>query len=184
MSITSLITPWLSHCDDELTRRALIELITALRDRRARGQLRWSIVAAPGVTITTGLPLQHLGYLLAHNVVRELLQQEGTLMQQLTDVQKVTATIAAVDAAGNPAQLDGAPTWSSSNPDIVSVTPAADGLTAVIAAVGPLGTSQISVSADARLGPDVVTLSGQDDVTVVASEATTLGISFGTPEPK
>lgn len=105
-------------------------------------------------------------------------------MLQLTDVQKCTLTIAPVDAAGNPATLDGAPAWTSSNPTVLDVVAGADGLTAVVTALGPLGDSQVSVSADARVGPDVVTLTGTLDVNVAASEATTLGITAGTPEAK
>lgn len=107
-------------------------------------------------------------------------------MVQLTDIQKVHAgPVQVLDAKGNPAALDGAPSWSSSDPTIVSVTPSADGLEADIVAVGPLtpaGSSvQVVVSADADLGAGVTTITGSLDVTVVASQAVSITIPTGTP---
>src|SRR6267142_6349149 len=55
-------------------------------------------------------------------------------MLQLTDVQKCTLSIAPVDAKGNPAPVDGAPSWSVSDPALLDLTPAADGLSAVVTA--------------------------------------------------
>lgn len=100
----------------------------------------------------------------------------------LTDIQKCSLLIQPVDAKGNPAPVDGAPTWSVADPTILSVTPAADGLTAVIVAIGPLGTTQVNVQADADLGSGVTTITGLLDVQVTASIATGLTISAGTPE--
>lgn len=99
----------------------------------------------------------------------------------LTDNQQVTLTIAPVDVKNNPAPVDGVPTWSSSDATIVAVTPAADGMSAVAVAVGPIGTAQVNVSADADLGAGVTTISGTLDVQVQAGNAVSLGISAGTP---
>lgn len=107
-------------------------------------------------------------------------------MIQLTDTQKVTLSIQPVDAKGNPALVDGAPTWNSSDPSIITVVPSADGLSAVASAAGPLtadGASvQVSVTADADLGAGVETISGTMDVTVVASKAVSVAINAGAPE--
>ena len=43
---------------------------------------------------------------------------EGVTNLILTDVQKVTASITPVDAKGNPAAVDGVPSWTSSNPRV------------------------------------------------------------------
>lgn len=93
----------------------------------------------------------------------------------LLDTQGVNATIQAEDAEGNPVTATGSdvPSWSSSAPSIVSVTPAADGMSAAIKAVGPLGSAQISVSAFG--------LSGSINVQVNASAATQIAIVLGTP---
>src|SRR5262245_27492916 len=114
---------------------------------------------------------------------RDLDTDEGEIfMLVLTDLQKVTLSVSFVDAAGNPATVDGAPTWSSSDSSITVVTPSADGLTAVASTVGPLGTSEVSVTADADLGTGVTPVTGTLDVQVVASQATAATIGTGTPE--
>ena len=102
----------------------------------------------------------------------------------LTDLQKVKMSIAPVDAVGNPAKIDGVPQWASSDETLVSITPAADGLSCYATAVGPLGTVQVSVQADADLGPGVKTITGTLDIEVTASDATSLSVSTAVPEPK
>lgn len=102
---------------------------------------------------------------------------------QLTDVQKVSLAIAAVDAAGNPAPIENA-IWASSNPSVLTVEASLDGLSATATTVGPLGTAQVQVSADARIGVEEVLLQGVLDVEVIASEATSLAITAGTPESR
>lgn len=103
---------------------------------------------------------------------------------KLQDDQKVSLQIAIVDAKGNPAVVDGTPIWSSSNEAILTVVAAADGMSAVATAVGPLGPSQIAVTADADLGAGVKPILGTQDVDVVAGEAVSVGITAGTPEPQ
>lgn len=91
----------------------------------------------------------------------------------------VTVSIQPVDAAGNAAPVDAAPAWSSSNPSLISIAPAADGLSAELCPTGQLGPVQISVSADALLGPEVRTLTGLLDVQVVGGEAVAISIAAG-----
>ncbi len=99
----------------------------------------------------------------------------------LTDTQKVTLTFTAKTAKDKPARVDGIPQWSTSNPAVCSITPAADGLSAVVKATAT-GTTQISVTADADLGTGVRNITATGDVEVRPSEAVTVGIAFGTPE--
>lgn len=94
----------------------------------------------------------------------------------LTATQEVSLSISPVDRRGNAAALDGSPVWTVSNPAILSVAPSSDGLSAVATAVGPIGTSQISVIGDADLGDGVVSISGTLDVSVIAAQATTFTI--------
>lgn len=111
--------------------------------------------------------------------------QEGVTMLQLTDVQQVSLTIQPVDAKGNPAPVDGVPAWNVSDATVLDLQVAADGLSAVVTAKGPLtpagGSVQVSVSADADLTSGVTTINGSLDIAVVASQATTVGIVAGTP---
>lgn len=101
----------------------------------------------------------------------------------LTDIQHAPLAISAVDAAGNPAVFPaGAVTWTSSAPTIATVTPSADGLTADVAAVGPLGAAQVLVSV--VVDPTLPPLTGTLDVTVTASAAATIQVTAGAPVAK
>ena len=96
----------------------------------------------------------------------------------MTDQGSGTATLTAEDAVGQvtTATFDAPPAWLSSDPTVVVVTPAADGLSAGIAnAVPPkLGTATISV--DAKLsGAD---LAGSADLTVVSGPPTQVAVSI------
>lgn len=108
----------------------------------------------------------------------------GRMALFLKDTEKCTLGLDPRDSKGNVARLDGAPTWGSSDETLATVVAAADGLSAVVTAVGPVGTAQINVTADARIGPEIVELSGTLEVQIQAGEAVTLGITTGTPEPQ
>lgn len=97
----------------------------------------------------------------------------------------VTAQIAYQDASGNPATVDGAVTWSSSDSTIVAVVgDAQDSTQCRIEAVGPVGSAQITATADADLGSGTRSLVTLLDVTVVAGEAVTGSITItSTPAP-
>jgi hypothetical protein len=110
--------------------------------------------------------------------------EKGILNMILTDIQKVSLSIQVVDAVGNPAAVEGAPVWTSSDPTVLTVTAAADGMSADAVAVGPLGTAQVSVVADADLGTGVTNIAGTLDVQVVASQAVGLTIATATPVNK
>jgi len=98
---------------------------------------------------------------------------------------QVHVHVAYVDAAGNPAVVDGPVQWASSDSTIVTVTvDAADSAKALVAAVGPVGQAQVTATADADLGSGVRTLVTPMDVTVAAGEAVAGTISpVGAAEP-
>lgn len=93
--------------------------------------------------------------------------------------QQVELTASYQDRHGNPAEVE-SQTWSSSDETVLTVTDNGDG-TATAAAAGSLGTAQIQLSADARFGDEVNTITGILDVEVVASEAVTAVITPGEP---
>jgi len=101
----------------------------------------------------------------------------------LTNEEKILVTLAPTTAAGNPATLDGVPTWTVDSGDAtLDVQP--DGLSAYVVSGTP-GASNITVSADADLDAgEERTISDVIAVTVVAAEAASLGFSVGTAEPK
>lgn len=103
-------------------------------------------------------------------------------MLLLTDTQKCTLTIEPVTDKGRPAKVDGVPEWSTSNPSVASIEPAADGMSAVVIARGA-GDTQISVTADADLDEgETREISAVLDVQVKSGEAVSVGIVAGVPE--
>lgn len=102
----------------------------------------------------------------------------------LTEEQQVALAVAFKTAGGHDAKVDGIPTWQSSDPTIVAVEVAADGMTATAVAQGPLGTAQISATADADLGTGVREVTGVLDIEVRAAEAVSALVTAGAPELK
>lgn len=101
-------------------------------------------------------------------------------MAILLATQEVDLAIQPKDKKGNPAQIDGVPAWLSSNPDVVTLVPAQDGLSC-LAKAGTIGTAQVSVTADADLGTGVKQITGMLEINVAAGEAVSVGVIVGTP---
>lgn len=103
----------------------------------------------------------------------------------LTDEQQVRLSVAFTTAAGNPARVDGVPAWESSDPSVIEIVDvAADGMSCTARTVGPLGSVQVSVKADADLGAGVREVAAVDTIEVMAAEAVSASISAGPPEVK
>jgi hypothetical protein len=103
---------------------------------------------------------------------------------------KVELQISYVDANGNPAVVDGAVTWESSNPDIATIEPSATPPGPGVAAVvwltpgTDVGNVQVAARADADLGSGVREIVTPLDVTVVGGEAVAGTITpVGEPVP-
>ncbi len=92
------------------------------------------------------------------------------MSQKITDNQTFTYSLVAVDKKGQTVPVDGVPVWSSSNTEVATLAPAADGLSAVLTAVVP-GVATISVT-DGNLA-------ATDDVTVVPGAAVTVQLKAG-----
>ena len=99
----------------------------------------------------------------------------------LSSIEKVSLMIQPVNAKGNPAPIDGVPVWTISDPTVATLTVADDGLTASLVAINP-GSVQITVQADADLGPGTKLITGTLDVTVTAAEAVAINIIPGVAE--
>lgn len=102
----------------------------------------------------------------------------------LTADQQVSVSFTAKDKYQNDAKIDGVPVWSSSDDAIVTVTPAADGMSALVVAVGPVGTAQVSVRADADMTEGSKEIVGMLDLEILASEATVVALSAASAVPK
>jgi hypothetical protein len=77
------------------------------------------------------------------------------------------------DVAGNPVSgpLANPVTWTVDNAALGTVTPGADGMTAVFTPAGPLGLAKVMASTDTDPGTGVITVTEEVDVTVVAGLA-------------
>lgn len=86
-----------------------------------------------------------------------------------------------------PARVDGVPVWASSDETVLKVTPADDGMSALIETVAPGGPARVTVTGDADLGEGVLTLTGvTEDINVAqgpAGQATTFTLGL-TATPK
>lgn len=102
-------------------------------------------------------------------------------MVRLTVTEKVPVQIIPRDAKGNVASVDGVPQWSSSDPNVITVVPAADGMSCDVVATGATGTALVTVTGDADLGAGVIPIVGTLDVVVAGGQAVVIEIVAGTP---
>lgn len=108
--------------------------------------------------------------------------QEIQIMQIITDSQQFPVTVRFVDKRGNAAVVENIQ-FSVSDPQLLAVKQdAVDPSSAVVRAVGPLGTGQVSVQADALIGAETALVVGTLDVQVVGGQAVSAVISTSTPE--
>ena len=101
----------------------------------------------------------------------------------ITNEQKVNVTLHPVTESGNPAQLDGVPTWEVVSGDS-TVTAADDGLSADLISANDPGDTDFIVKADADLGSGVQEISDIIRLHVAGAMAANLGLVAGTPSPK
>jgi hypothetical protein len=98
----------------------------------------------------------------------------------ITNEEKVQVTLTPTTAAGNPATLDGTPTWTVTEGD-ATLEVAVDGLSAFLVSGAADVNSKVEVTADADLGEGVVTLTDTIDLAVVAATASVLGATVAAP---
>ena len=85
---------------------------------------------------------------------------------------QVEVQVSYVDAAGNPAVVDGPVTWSSSDTTVVTVnTDTADSSKCTVQSLMKVGQAQVLATADADLGTGTRNLVTTMDITIVAGEA-------------
>lgn len=139
--------------NDHALTTLLDALLEALEGRRRRPlRLGWLVkVGTIGVRVTP---------------------HEGTQLMFMLPVDK-KAIIAPIiqDKAGNPARVDGVPSWSVSDEGFGTLTVAPDGMSAEYLPSGTLGSMQVNLEADADLGEGVKPLKGALDVQIEAGEA-------------
>jgi hypothetical protein len=140
------------------------------------------------ISFATPLQIMTVGGTEAHPVSSRLtisydgftITTEGNhVMYTLPVDHLVKMKVSYVDAAGNPATVDGPVSWASSDDNILKVeTDPGDSAICFVTPVGEVGQAQVTATADADLGDGVRTLITTCDIDVVAGEAVS-----GTIEP-
>lgn len=104
-----------------------------------------------------------------------------------TDQNYPNVTLVITNALGQPAPVDGVPVWASSDATMLTVTPAADGLSALVDTVGP-GTARFSITADADTGSGVTTITAvSEDINITIGpkhQASVMTLTLGAPTEK
>lgn len=101
---------------------------------------------------------------------------------QLTVDQQVPCTLQFVDAHGNVAPAPaGVPTWTVDHPELLTITAAADGMSATLVPASAEGVAVVTVS----LAVDATTtITGTLSVTIVGGAVASITIVPGTPVAK
>lgn len=99
----------------------------------------------------------------------------------ITDIQQFPLDIQVQDKHGHPATLIAPPAWATSDPALLNVAVADDGLSATVLATGEIGQAQVTVTCEG--GPEVGddTFTGVLDVTIVGGKATQVVFASGAP---
>lgn len=130
-----------------------------------------------GIRISLSPELEALAFALTKALLvrlkGEALHGELQMSKTLNIGGTSTASVTYADAAGANVAVSGAPSWSVDDASVASVTPAADGLSALVTALA-VGTATISVVAegDPTPGVDTITLTGTVNVVDEATGGT------------
>ena len=104
-----------------------------------------------------------------------------------TDQNFPSVSLSITNSHGDAAAVDGVPVWASSDETVLSVTPADDGMSALVDTVAP-GVARISVTADADMGAGTKSITGvSEDVNVTEGPsfmASNFTFTFGPPADK
>lgn len=98
----------------------------------------------------------------------------------IKDDEQVVYTLTGTDDRGNPVEtptFDATPTWTVADTSLITATPSSDGLTCTAAAVGPEGTTTLTLAATAG-GKSVGSV---DTIAVTSSAPVKVVLTPGTP---
>lgn len=85
------------------------------------------------------------------------------------------------DSKGNLAQVDGPPVWATDNTDLVALSPAADGMSCRVRAIGVVGSANVQATADADIGPGVDNIIGVGQVNIGPGKAKVMELAGDAP---
>jgi len=89
-----------------------------------------------------------------------------------------------VDADGNPTELDGVPTWETSDAAVVDLRVAEDGMSAIVGSLDVLGGATVTVRADGRHGEEMLELIAVLSVVVAPADAVVFDLAVGETRPR
>lgn len=112
-----------------------------------------------------------------------ILNPNGETQMNVIVGKQVIATISKIeDKFGNDATLDGLPAWGSSGDAVASVTPAPDGMSAVIVfSTTAKLQGQVTLTGDGDPGPDQALFHSNLDFTTIADVAVDFQVSVSAP---
>jgi hypothetical protein len=103
----------------------------------------------------------------------------------ITSEEKVLMTVTPLTLAGNPATVDGDVQYEVTSGDAtVEVVPDTNGTQAYLVSGSPDTLSTIRYYADGDLSEEVAMVEDTVTLTVTQPGVSSLGVTFGTPEPK
>lgn len=97
------------------------------------------------------------------------------------NLQEVDVTVRFADQNDAPVPIDGVPVWEVADGTLVELDIAEDGLSAVVRSTGQVGTTFVTVRADAQLGDGERMVQGSFDVEVTESGQVLVKFAFGEP---
>lgn len=103
---------------------------------------------------------------------------------EFNNLQEVPVQVLYRNGQGTVVPVDGPPTWEADDESLVSIEPAEDGLNAVIRSRGPVGTTNVTVTADAKLGEGTREIVAVLEVTVTESGAVSVEFVVGEPRDR
>lgn len=105
-------------------------------------------------------------------------QGETSMAFTMTDSQQTTVKVVAfTDKKGNPVAPTAPPAWLVDNTDLLTLTPAADGMSCLVVATGPLGDGVVSCKATTPSGD----IAGSLDVKVVSGAPVSIVLAPDAP---
>ena len=100
-------------------------------------------------------------------------------MQLPDDKMLASVSVKWMDVKGNEAPVQSV-RWGTDRPDLLVITENGNGSVS-ISPLGPLGTAQVSATADADLGDGVVEVVALGSIEVIAGQAVAGTLDFGAP---
>lgn len=113
---------------------------------------------------------------------RRRIKEAPDVATSILTEQFCTVSIAAFkDSRGKTVKVSDTPQWATDNSDLVTIEPAADGMSCKVTTGLMTGAAKVQMSVDADPGEAVSTIVGTAEFTITALNATTVALQVDTP---